>query len=361
LNIHARIFLALGLWFVSVVLGCSNDNEAAADQWGDDTLSGSEVVGSNEVSNSDGAKLPDTTPPPTGIRYGYLAVHLDPGGSSTAPGTSEPNPSRGIEYFANLVALVEAADIGKHKLTLMFTAQWAAHVLSPTCELPGAVDSSLYTYRDTEVVTCLELVRAFESYGHEVSFHHHPKGVKASWDGFTNDPPPHPPGYLGSVDDLMAWGAQIPVGGIDTVRSGTLEEDPALHSIRFTGARGPTPYIGAEDLGDLVSQPCAWLENGNAVWRFRMRTYTKGFADIRAEAAAAYTDLREVPGPWTIGFVTHAKDVDGALGEYETLFSWLSESEIQLEGLSSVAARYDWTANTPRADGPRACPEDEAL
>ncbi|MEC8023020.1 MAG: hypothetical protein VX223_03750 [Myxococcota bacterium] len=296
-----------------------------------------------------------------GIRYGYFAVHLDPGSLPFIPGTMMPNPSRGMEYFDALAALVEAADASGHKLTLMFTAQWAAHVLSPTCRLPGAPDAITHSYQGVEATTCLQLVRAFEKHGHEIGVHHHPQGVKASWDGFTNEEAPHPSGYLGTVDDLMTWVGQVPVDGSDSVRAGTLEEYPVTHAIRFTGARGPTPYQDAAIRGDLVSQPCAWNGDGSPVWRFRMRLYTKDFEMIREETAKAVADFMDVPGRWTLGFVAHAKDVDGALSEYETLFSWLSNNNVQLEGLTRVAAQYDWTTEEPHEDSPHVCPADEAI
>ena len=330
-----------------------------------DTLDDTEDTPDSDLGELDATPGPqldtDRSSPNHGIRFGYFAVHLDPGAVPAMSGTVTPNPSRGIAYFDALVGLVEAADIGGHKLTLMFTAQWAAHVLSPSCKLPGAQGITTYNYRGAEATTCLELVRSFEEHGHEIGVHHHPQGVKASWDGFTNEEPPHPAGYLGTVDDLMAWVGQVPVAGVDSVSAGTLEEYPVTHAIRFTGARGPTPYQDAEARGDLVSQPCAWNEDGSPVWRFRMRLYTKDFIAIREEAASAVADLMNVPGPWTIGFVAHAKDVDGALSEYEILFSWLSGNSIQLEGLSRVAARYDWTAEAPRNDSPYVCPADEAI
>jgi len=335
------------------VLGCDADDDDSADD--DDATSSDD----NDATSSDDDDSSESTL--AGLRHAYFAVHLDPGSQPNLPGSTEPNPSRGLEYFDDLVSLVEAADTGNHKLPLMFTAQWAAHVLSTNCQLPGPQGAPGYSYQGVTQGDCLALVRAFANHGHEIAFHHHPEAAPNNWDGFTNTPPPHPQGYLGTVDDLMTWVAQVPVEGIDSITSGTTEEYPTNHALRFMGARGPIPYVDADNRGDLASTPCAWTEDGNNVWRFRMRSYSNSHSAVRDELQSAATDLAEVPGPWTAGFISHAKDVDGELPNYVLLFDAVSQLGLTIEGLSTVAEHYDWTTGEPAPEGTRACPADEAL
>lgn len=296
-----------------------------------------------------------------GLRYGFFAVHLDPGPVSGLP-DGTPNPSRPKAYFDELTQLITSADAYGHKLTLMFTAQWAAHIASPLCELPKSEGLSPggYAYRGEEYGDCLSLVRAFEAHGHEIALHHHPESAPASWDGFSNSQEDaEKQGYLGSVDDLLAYVAKLPKGGAQAINAATTEEFPSgPHNIRVTSARGPTPYEGPDALGDLASRPCAFEEESDRVWRVRMRTLAPTHA---AELAQAADELSEVSPPLTVGFVTHAKDVDGAIGTYESLFTQLEALGIQLEALSAAVAHYPYTEAAPDPEGEYACPADEAL
>jgi len=367
---HPSLLLACLLWLL--VPGCSpgpsdegdSDNTTDDDDAGDDDDDDSgddDDDDSGDDDDDDSGDDDDDSPPAAGLVYAFFAIHLDPGNSPALPDDGGPNPSRGLEYFDDLVDLVEAADTGGHKLTLMFTAQWAAHVLSTDCALPGPPGAGDYVYQGASHADCLDLVRAFETHGHEIAFHHHPEDAPNNWDGFTNTAPPHPQGHLGTVDDLMDWVEQVPVGGIDTLTAGTTEEYPSTHALRFMSARGPTPYVNATERGDLASTPCAWSEDGNEVWRWRMRSYSNDHSLVRGELQAAAADLATVPGPWTAGFITHAKDVDGDLVEYVQLFDALSQLNLVMEGLSTVASHYDWTDEDPIPGGTHDCPADEAL
>ena len=130
--------------------------------------------------------------PGGGIQRGFFAVHLDPG--AIPKDGDVPNASRPKAHLDDLTALVEKADEWGHKLTLMFTGQWAYHMTDPTCLVPLQEGSppGTFTYMGTPVSDCLSLIRAFEVHGHEVSMHHHPAGSPASWDGYTNEPPTGP-------------------------------------------------------------------------------------------------------------------------------------------------------------------------
>ena len=296
-----------------------------------------------------------------GLRHGFFAVHLDPGANpGLADGT--PDPSRPKAHFDELSDLVEAADVHGHKLTLMFTAQWAAHMVSPLCEPPADAlpPEGAYTYASEAHSTCLSLIRAFEAQGHEIAFHHHPEVAPASWDGFSNQPGDELlPGYLGTVDALLAYVSALPAMGPEAITAGTTEEYPqGTHYLRVMSARGPTPYVGPDALGDLASRPCSWFEDGNHVWRVRMRGMTPTLAD---ELDRAYRDLAEAPEAYTVGFVTHAKDVDGALETYVALFTQLDALGLTLQGLSAAVGNYPYTQGDPASDTAHGCPEDEAL
>ena len=130
--------------------------------------------GDDSADGADGA---------AGLRHGFFAVHLDPGSTPGLP-DGTPNPARPMAHLDELTALVEAADVHGHALTLMFTAQWASHVVSPACQVPSAPGA--YLYNGAELTDCLSLIRAFEAQGHEIAFHHHPTSAPNSWDGYSN-------------------------------------------------------------------------------------------------------------------------------------------------------------------------------
>jgi len=312
----------------------------------------------------------DPAPADTGVPsrigpdlYGFMAVHLDPG--SPAVVNDKPAIERAAQYFPTLASLVDAADGAGHVLTLMFTPQWALFVASPVCSVPDDGDNTpTYRYQGEDVDSCLDLVRAWELHGHEIAMHHHPESAPATWDGFSNTH--EGPNLLGSMDDLMAYVSAIPVSGV--IRSGTTEEFPlSNNTIRYTAARGPTPYVSASNRGDLASVPCAWTEDGAGVWRLRMRAFTNKSAHnsvLETELPQAVADLEGHPeGPFVLGFVTHAKNVgEEGIENYEALFAALSEASVELRGLEDVAGLYPWTLGDPSDPAaPHACPRDEAL
>ena len=341
-----------GVGVMAVLLGCQSVQEPVADD--------GDVRG-----DADSPGAPDTAAPDMGgLKYGYFAIHLDPGAD---PGDGNtPSSLRPERYFTTLTDMVVAADAHGHKLTMMFTAQWGHHLGSSDCVVPAqdSMPSGAYEYNGVVHRSCLELVRAFEAGGHEVALHHHPLGAPASWDGFTNDfsalSSAQRGEYLGTVDDLLTTVSAIPLGGQDSIRAGTLEEFPAsAHAVRFTGARGPTPYVSASERGDLASIPCSWKEDDSPVWRFRMRSLGE---DALTELDRAAVDLVGSGTEYTVGFVTHAIDAAGPDGvPYERLYAQLDEAGIALQPLSEVGALYGYTARAPEDDREHACPEDEGL
>ena len=299
-----------------------------------------------------------------GLAHGFFAIHLDPG-ADPGDGTS-PSALRPTRYLATLTEMVLAADAYEHKLTLMFTAQWAHHLASEGCLLPrhDTLPAGAYEYNGVVYRTCLELVRAFEAHGHEIALHHHPLGVTASWDGFTNDVAAMSAAerleYLGTVDDLLGYVGEIPAGGSATIRSGTLEEYPASgHAVRFTSARGPTPYVSASERGDLASTPCSWAEDGSHVWRFRMRSLSE---TSLTELDSAASDLEGGGVDYTAGFVTHAIDAAGPDGvPFARLYERLDALNITLQPLGEVGNVYAYTESSAADDTEHTCADDEGL
>ena len=322
----------------------ASDSSARAETSGDDTAAG-------EGTSDD-----------TGF-YAFMAVHLDPG--TPAVGIDGPAHERAERYFPTLAELVETADEDNHELTIMFSAQWASYVSDPACAVPDDGDSDGgYAYGGSERDSCLALVRAWEANGHELAMHHHSEDAPATWDGFSNGP--DRPRRLGDLGDRMNYVNAIPQSG--SVISGTSEEFPAGGGgFRFTAARGPTPYENADERGDLASVPCAWSEDSHDVWRFRMRSFTNLGVQgtvTNEELPAALADLESSPnGPYTLGFVTHAKNVDDTrLSNYADLFSALSGTGIRLERLQDVGGYYGWTDDDPaNAGAEHQCPPDEDL
>ena len=162
------------------------------------------------------------------------------------------------------------------------------------------------------------------------------------------------------MGDLLALVGEVSANGIDGITSCTTEEFPlGPHSIRVTSARGPTPYVDADNRGDLASTPCAWVEDGNPVWRLRMRS--AGNMKM-TELDSAFEDLEGSATTYAVGFVTHAKDVESlGLQPYTLIFTRLAEGGVTLQGLTSVVDAYPFTGELPNPEGPHACPADENL
>ena len=92
------------------------------------------------------------------IPYYFIAIHNEP--------NNEPGGKKNIEEsFQYLIEMIAKADEYNIKLTLMFSAQWAAYI----AENPGR----------------LAMLNEWKENGHEIACHHH--GIyHDSWDGYTN-------------------------------------------------------------------------------------------------------------------------------------------------------------------------------
>ena len=334
--------------------GCLGDKEKATFETGR-----SETKDSIETATDTGLDPNEVNS--GGLQYGFFAIHLDPG---TNPGDNGvPSADRPIEYLGALTRLVEKADQYDHKLTLMFTPQWAYHVASENCLLPihDSLPPGSYSYRNELLDSCLSLFRAFEAWGHEIAIHHHPKDAPNSWDGYSdNTDHMTDEDYLGTTNDLLDIVAEIPTGGISSIRSGTLEEYPTnAYNLKFMSARGPTAYVNPEERGDLASTPCVWSGDGPFVWRLRMRALE---LDSILELQSAHVQLSDSEVTYTAGFVTHAKDTDGLSSALsDALFAEISARGITFEGLSTVASHYPYTDLDAAPGTEYDCPPDESL
>ena len=321
----------------------------------------------------------DTAVAESSVHQAIFVVHLEPGALPRDPETGLPHTARAEAYFETLLSLVELADEQDHKLTLLFTPQWAHYVSLPVCTLPSQGEEA-YTYQGSIPADCAELIHQIEAHGHEIGLHHHPLGAPAPWDGFTSEesweadrnsdaenevyfadgggPSGPDPFHLGDLNQMMDWVSAVSSTG--SVQTATTEE---LHSdIRFSMAGGPASYVSLEEPGDLVSRPCVADYEDHSVWELRMRLFTSASAHetvLGGELPLALQDLESADSDAAVlAFVTHALNVEEeGLVAYEQLFSSLSEEGIALQSTASVMAGFPLTATSAaEADPVWACP-----
>ncbi len=353
---------------LALTLGCGEDkpDDTAPLPETDSDADTDTDADSDADTDADSDTDADTDTEVDGLVLAYFAVHLDPA-SAVDPISGEINSSRPSAYIEDLLDLVVAADAYEHRLTLMFTPQWAAWILDPASSFPS--ESVIYDH-STHTVP-LNLVRAFEAKGHEIAIHHHALTSPASWDGFTDaeswqadrdgdgndetyladgsgphDPDPH---YLGDMEAFMAWVGQLPVDGHTPIVSGTAEEWPPGFLNSASG--GPADYESYDTRGDLVSQPCAAQHGDSWLWQVRMRSFTESAHQTEVldeELPAALLDFADAEGLWTTGFVTHAKNVaDTSIIGYEALFADLDAAGLRLSRLQDVIGAFSHTATAP--------------
>jgi hypothetical protein len=381
----------MGLMAVVVALsvaGCdetgNNDNITGDDDVtdgdddvtdGDDDATGDD---DDDVADDDSsAGDDDDTSPP--IARAYMAVHLDPGSPAVDLYTGEISHARAVEALPFLAMLIAEAEARDHRLTLMFTAQWASYVQHPDCVVPDDADGDgQYEYRGLEYADCLDLMRAYEVTGHEIAMHHHPITAPATWDGYTDllsweadrdhdgadelyfadggGPNGPDPLHLGSIAEMMLLVDGVPASG--QVSSATSEEYPPY--VQVSAAGGPTEYVDMAEPGDLVSTPCAADFDGHGAWQVRMRSFTNNTHqdDVMIdELPRALVDVEAAPEPpYTLGFVTHAINVqETGVDQYQTLFTQLSAASLFLEPLVDVVGSYAVTSDDPG----QAAPDDQ--
>lgn len=351
---HSILFVILSL----TGLGCTDphDKASSASDSGQDTNASVDTAAYSEESED-----PE--------HQSIMVVHLEPGAMPTDPITGLPNTTRASNYFRDLLSLIELADDHAHKITIMFSPQWAYFVSSSACTLP-AVGAAPYEYQGTTPSDCTALFHAIEAHGHEIALHHHPLDAPSGWDGYTslstweadrdgdgedetyfsdgggiNGPDPH---HIGDLDAMLATVA--PLSSTLTVRTATTEEFHSL--LKFSVAGGPEPYTSPAEPGDLLSRPCVAQYGENHLWEVRMRLFTSDRAQeavLNQEVPDAIDQLAQgETNALVFGFVTHALNVsETGLAHYQALFSLLQENNIPMRSTQSVMDAYDETQAAP--------------
>ena len=351
----------LPVWLIGLCAACSKAHPDSGERGGSASDSGNDVVDDTGVLDSD-----------HGIQTAFFVVHLEPG-SPVDPVVGGINHSRAETYLEQLVELTALADTHQHHLTLMWSPQWASYLMSSECDSRLLTDKTgALAYGSTSHSRCIDLIREMEGTGHEMALHHHPLEAASGWDGFTdesqwtadrdddgvdevyfsdggglNGPDPF---YLGTLVDMMDLLDALPMGGENQILSATTEEFP--DSVRYSAAGGYLAYEGPDEPGHLVSRPCATSYNGHGVWQLNMRLFTTDTgqrAVLNTELPAAVSDFAVTKeGAYSMGFVTHAKNVDETGStSYEQLFTELNDLNLSLQTLSEVMESDVRTATDP--------------
>ena len=240
-------------------------------------------------------------------REAFIAIHCEPG---QFPATTD----KPEEYYDDLVALVEKSDEYDIKLTLAFNPQWAQYFLA----------NPIY----------LTEVRSWEANGHEIALHHHGPHHGA-WNGYTDQEGYETEGkYIGTVEDMMDWLNQIPLGGqiYSAIVGG--EGDELLD--------WPTGVVYAANGGalsgeDLMSPVLLEERNGQEVKAVRHAIYgtnspvSISLMDI--DVLHQTTDITEV-----MGLVWHANNYADLPTQIaiEELYEYLSTTNIEVKTLSDI-------------------------
>ncbi|HIQ01812.1 MAG TPA: hypothetical protein EYH30_06750 [Anaerolineales bacterium] len=131
-----------------------------------------------------------------GARRGFIVVHCDPQEilnlhENYDPATFDYDGNghySGEDAWQALMDLVDLADAYGIHLTLQFSPPYIDFMRQPGCDAllgegrvyPAAAGGVAYTH-------CIDLVRAWEANGHELSLHHHgPNHDPLKFDGYTN-------------------------------------------------------------------------------------------------------------------------------------------------------------------------------
>ncbi len=266
------------------------------------------------------------------LQYGIFVVHCEPliaGEPQKIAGAM--NLQRPAKYWNALNDLVTLAQDHSHCLTIMFNPQWAVY-------------AALLPDRRLQVA-------GWTAAGHELAVHHHGKEALDfgnEWDGFSNNSIlAGSSNFFGDIPFMMTQGIYTN----HTILSATTEDGDWPEGVLYQVAGGKEPYINLLDPGDLVSSASpacmAGLVGGslqnNGVWMFRMRLFTEASTQTQVlqETQNALLDCAALDGSkFILGYVTHAKNFydTRALGQYEELFSQLTNASVSLIAASNAAA-----------------------
>ncbi|HFQ93100.1 MAG TPA: hypothetical protein ENK32_03755 [Anaerolineae bacterium] len=207
------------------------------------------------------------------------------------------------------------------KVTLQFSTTWAD-----------------YVYKNN----LLDTVYAWEANGHEIALHHHGPTHKF-FDGYTNNPDAvrtdgwyaTDVGYLGDMDDLMAFMSPISQNGL--VTAGMSDEDTdwpegVLYYATDSGERATRD--------DLLSRPVETTHNGYPVTEIYNTGY---FIEHLGDGAVDLNDIEQAlltaaPDEY-MGIVFNDETIEQDFAQIEPLFQLLQQRGAQVETVSSLMER----------------------
>ena len=207
-----------------------------------------------------------------------------------------------------LADLVELADVNDFKLTLEFNPQWASYILADNSRL--------------------QLLRSWESRGHEIALHHHGPTKSTYWNGYTNrEDMKTDPRYLGSINEMMQLMRKLPLSG-NILTGGCSDEDTDWPlGVRFDTDGGANRF-------DLLSKPADKIWNEVPVKQLRYRMYaTEGDDATLDEIESAYSFAKRGD---IMGIVFHVDDYAKRPAEIQALFASFEQNNIQVRTVKSI-------------------------
>lgn len=261
------------------------------------------------VTATPAAKTAGETETAVGPKGTFIAFHLE---VSRGPRIKTLWPK--LEQFMAL------ADQYGVKVTLQFSAPWADYVYKS-----GLLDT----------------VHAWEANGHEIALHHHGPTHKF-FDGYTNNPDAVRTdgwyatdyGYLGSMDDLMAFMAPLSQKGITSAGMSDEETDWPAGLLYFATDSGESP---SKD--DLLSMPVETTHNGYPVTEIYNAGYLIGhLGDAAVDLNDIEHTLQTAVSDQYIGIVFNDETIEQDFAQIEPLFQLFQQYGVQVETVSSLMA-----------------------
>jgi hypothetical protein len=209
-----------------------------------------------------------------------------------------------------LQEMVAAAEALGHRLTLEFLTPWAQYA----AQTPSILDE----------------VRQWESRGHEVAFHHH-AFTHAFWDGYS-DVTAHTrkPGYIGSLQDALAWTRQLSSSG--RIFTGSMEDADVNWPAELSYLTGDGKGGG----GGLVSTPASASYNGTQVTQVTYQGYLLDLGESRTSLEDIENGLLGATSGQVLGLVAHPHNHAAHVSEFAELFGMLADHGMLLQGLKEI-------------------------
>ncbi len=233
----------------------------------------------------------------------FFAVHIETQDHSTQSASV-------AQEWPTLVEMVTAFDARRHYLTLEFQPQWAEYAL-----------------QNPEALT---QIRAWETAGHEIAFHHHGLDHMA-WDGYTNKPGhTKDPKYRGTMDDAFALVSQLPANGV-IYTAGMTDEDTDWPNgvIYATGAAG---FGGAK----LLGFPETATYNEVIVTQIPYKGYSLNPNQPQLNIAEIERAVQNMEEGQSLGLVTHQFNFVQNRQAFDRLFDLFESYDIQLKTVKRI-------------------------